>query len=197
MRLIGILGKKGTGKSTSADYLLSKYSGFGIEKSFADPLKKMCAELFMFTNEQVYGTIDVKEMPDANWFGRTPRDFLQKVGTDWLRNDLALMIPELGKNFFVYRFSLWYNTVLETTPTAIVIIPDVRFQNEVDYIQKMGGIVIKIERLNIDNADDHESEKEIDLITTYNYLINNDHSISDLHKNLDQVMDGCVTKIDT
>ena len=80
--LIGFMGIKGSGKDTCADLLIQNY-GF-MKKSFADPLKHACKELFLFTNEQVFGTQLQKETPDPRWFGCSPRVALQYVGTDLL-----------------------------------------------------------------------------------------------------------------
>ena len=43
----------------------------------------------------------------------------------------------------------------------IVVIPDVRFINEADYIQKAGGVIWRIKR-NLSMIDNHISETELD-----------------------------------
>src|ERR1700733_9341253 len=87
--LIGITGRKRSGKDTIGDYLVNNY-GF-IRVAFADTLKKALKEIFEFSDEQLYG--DEKETVDDYW-GHSPRDLLQKIGTEMFREYL----PKLCKN---------------------------------------------------------------------------------------------------
>ena len=146
-----------------------------IKMSFADSLKRGCQQLFLFTDEQIYGTQEQKETPDPRWFGVTPRKILQYVGTDLLRDQLDKAIPGLGKNIFTHYVRLWYLEQLAANPNIKVVISDVRFGNEVALIQELGGMVIKIDRPSvIQSGDMHPSEVELQSITTYNKLISND-----------------------
>ncbi len=172
--LIGFMGIKGSGKDTCADYIIDKY-GF-IKKSFADPLKKACKELFLFEDDQIYGTQEQKETPDNRWFGCTSRLVLQYVGTNLLRDQIDSIMPGLGKNIFTHNFKLWYEAEKIKNPNLRVVIADVRFQNEIDFIQSLGGIVIKIIRDSIISNDMHPSEIELQNITTFDFLINNNYS---------------------
>ena len=65
-----------------------------------------------------------------------------------------------------------------------VVISDVRFQHEVNAIHNMNGIVIKVVR-NIQNIDPHVSEKGIDDILDYDFLIQNFGTIKQLHTHID------------
>ena len=49
--IIGIIGQKGTGKDTVADYIVKSNDFKKI--SYAEPLKKICKELFDLTDEQL------------------------------------------------------------------------------------------------------------------------------------------------
>lgn len=181
--LIGIMGPKGSGKSTIANYLV-RHHGF-IEKSFADPLKKVCKELFLFNDEQLYGTQEQKETPDAKWFGATPRQVFQFIGTDLLRNNLNQIMPGLGENIFTYHFKLWYEAERLRNPNSNIVISDVRFLNEVELIKHIGGQIIKIHRPELVNDDLHQSEKEQESITIYDFIIVNDDNLDSLYKNVD------------
>ena len=105
MVLIGLMGVKASGKSTGASFLINKHSF--VEKSFAECLKKACQQLFLLTDEQVFGTQEQKETPDPRWFNCTPRKMLQYVGTDLLRDNLNTIMPGLGYNMFSHHFRLW------------------------------------------------------------------------------------------
>lgn len=177
--LIGIIGKKRSGKDTSGDYLL-KNKNF-TKYSFANPIKRGAMELFGFTEEQVFG--DLKDVVDPTW-GITPRLVLQIMGTEVFQYDMPKYIPELqsiGRSFWVKRFEQWY----ETNKELDVVICDVRFQHEVDAILKMGGVVWKVTRPNLNNGDEHASEKEMDLIEGVTTIINNDGTLDDLYNKID------------
>lgn len=191
MSLIGLMGIKKSGKDTCADYLVSN---FGFEKkSFADPLKAACAELFMFDNSQIYGTQEQKETPDPRWFGCTPRLALQFVGTELLRNNLEKIMPGLGKNIFTHRFKLWFEEATRKNPNLCIVIADVRFQNEVDFIQSLGGHVIKIDRPSVQTNDMHQSEVELQSITSYDELITNTGTLAEFYAKIVNIIDKYVT----
>jgi hypothetical protein len=177
--LIGIIGKKRSGKDTSGDYLVNS-KGF-IKYSFANPIKRGAMELFGFTEDQVFG--DAKDIIDPVW-GITPRTVLQIMGTEVFQYDIPKYIPELqaiGRGFWVKRFEQWY----EQNRNLNVVICDVRFQHEVDAILKMGGNVWRVERPNLDGGDEHASEKEMDLIQGVTNIIQNDGTLDNLYNKVD------------
>lgn len=187
MVLIGLMGIKGSGKTSVASYLIKKY-GF-IEKSFAECLKRACQELFLLTDNQVFGTQEEKETPDNRWFDCTPRKMLQFVGTDLLRNNLNKIMPGLGNDVFIHHFKLWYESEYKKNPNICVVVSDIRFKNEIDFIQKIGGTVIKINRPSVMTNDIHPSELELQYITTYNYQIDNIDSIEELYNKINLVIE--------
>jgi len=188
MVLVGLMGIKGSGKTTGADFLVKKYNF--VEKSFAECLKKACKELFLLSDEQVFGTQEQKETPDPRWFNCTPRKILQFVGTELLRDNLEKIMPGLGQNIFTHHFELWYQTELKKNPNLRVIISDVRFKNEIDFIQSLGGSVIKIDRPAAQTNDMHSSELELQSITIYDHLIENNGTVNDLYDNIDNFIDS-------
>lgn len=177
MVLIGFLGRSGSGKDTSADYLCSKY-GF-IKRSFAEPLKRACQELFLFSDDQVFVH---KELGDPKWFGVTPRKVLQFVGTDLLRSKMSEIIPEIGEDIFIHNFRLWY----ESRSVEHITVPDLRFQNEVDLIHELGGTVIKLVRDSGSPVSDHQSEAVVDSIKNYDLSFDNSRELEVLHRKLDE-----------
>lgn len=190
--LIGFIGPKGSGKDTCADYVCNRYMFKKV--SYADCLKRACKELFIMSDEQLYGTQEQKETPDLRWFGATPRTILQYVGTDLLRNQLEKIMPGLGKDIFINNFRLWYKNQDEKMK---VVIADVRFQNEADTIKELGGILMKIERPNLGKSSDtHESEVELHNIKNYDYTIKNDKE-GDIQHVYDQVSKAIADYVDT
>ena len=113
---------------------------------------------------------------------------MQYVGTDLLRDNLELIMPGLGKNIFIHNFEIWYQEELIKNPNICVVVSDIRFQNEADFIKKIGGIIIKIDRYNGYN-DTHESEIELEQIKNYDYIIDNHSDINHLYENLEDIVE--------
>ena len=180
--LIGFSGKKGSGKSFFADYLVN--NKLFIKLSFASPLKEITKILFNLSNEDVKDPIK-KELINPK-FNASPRELMQWLGTDIMRE-------EFNKKFN-YSGSIWIDSVKDKVKTLLdnnkdVVIDDVRFQNEVDMIHSLGGIVINLHN-DLDNTlnnstSTHSSENQK---LTFNYEFVNDKSYSntyDIYLNLD------------
>lgn len=175
--IIGLLGKKQSGKDTSADYLNKKYNY--NKCAFANLLKETCKVLFDLSDEQVYG--ELKEVIDQRW-ETTPRHILQFVGTDLIRNQISSLVPKMEKDF-------WIHSLLNKMQNdKKYVISDARFQNEVDMIKNKKGIIIKLIRNNINSGDLHISESGIDLIQNFDFVIENNGTIDDLYKKIDDII---------
>ena len=104
--LIGLVAHKQSGKDTIADYLCKNY--YFKKYNFADPLKEGMSKIFGFNHEQLYG--NKKEVIDPFW-GVSPREVLQKMGTEIFQYEVPKAIPELdsvGRLFWVKCFEKWY-----------------------------------------------------------------------------------------
>ena len=178
MNLIGISGLAGAGKSTAAKVLVSEF-GF-VEVSLADPIKRICRDVFQFADEQLWGPSEMRNAPDPRYFvanvdGKphflTPRHALQTLGTEWGRDcygnvwvDIAIRTAEsLLEGTYAYDFDapdgydaakecpwIYHRTYGLHRARGFrmkgVVIPDVRFKNEVDAIRTAGGKIWYIDR---------------------------------------------------
>jgi hypothetical protein len=182
--LIGLTGKRLSGKDTCGDYICENFNY--KRYAFADPLKKAVQNMFDFSDEQLYS--EKKEEKDIYW-DIEPRRVLQIFGTDIVRNLFPkYLLPKLGNNFWIKRFEIWYEK--NKNPTGIIV-TDLRFQNEIDIIKKLGGIVIKIKReggRNKSEIDKHESEN-IEMLENIDYKINNDSTKEELYKKINYYID--------
>lgn len=179
--IIGFSGLKGSGKDTCADYIVKKYNYNKI--AFAGPLKEICGITFGFDNDQLYG--NKKEVKDPFW-GIRPRDAFQYIGTDMFRNRMQHLIPGIGEEIWVKVAEK--QCINHLNEGRNVVISDVRFQNELDMIQKHGGVVIYIDRPKCKkNGDNHTSETEMLSISNYNEIIVNDKTIDVLYENIEDV----------
>jgi|SRR3990172_6735231 len=166
---IGITGRKYSGKDTVAKIITRMQPEYKI-RSFAYPLKAGCKEFFQLSDAQLD---EEKEIIDPEW-EVTPRQLLQFVGTDLFRNQFH-KISSIGSKIFLVSFRRWYRA----NPGPIIV-PDIRFDNEADYIRSLNGIIIKIERPG-SPMDNHESEQGI---SKFDYVLMNDCSLADLEKKI-------------
>jgi hypothetical protein len=177
--LIGISGLKRSGKDTAANYLVKNYDF--IKRPMAYPLKKICKTLFRFSDNQLNG--ELKEVPDYRWYGVTPRETMQFIGTDLFRNQLGKIMPGLDNEIFLDNFRLWY----ETNKYENVVIPDIRFTNEYNMVKSLGGFVILIDREKKNIVEDiHESE-QIDFSHDHK-LLNKEDKMYELYDSIDKFM---------
>jgi len=172
--IIGLVGKKFSGKDTCADYIISRYGFYKL--TFAHALKEICRYLFLLDEKQLYDP-SLKEQKIETW-NLSPREIFQKIGTDLFRN-------HFDKDFWVKQFELRFMELSRSGKKNIVC-SDCRYQNEADLIKKLGGTIILIRRNNIDNNDDHESEK-LD-IKNIDYIFENDQSLQNLYSQIDDFM---------
>jgi hypothetical protein len=173
IRIIGITGLKRSGKDTISDYINTNYKYNKV--SFVKPLKDICKTLFDLTSEQLNG--DEKEIIDKR-YGCTPRKIMQFIGTDLFRNNMKIIKDS---------DNIWVNVLkrkLLKNKNKFVI-SDVRFQNEIDMIQSIGGIIIRVDRKDlIYKKDNHESEN-INSLKKINFTINNNLSLEHLYRKID------------
>jgi hypothetical protein len=180
--LIGLLAKKRHGKDTLADYLVNRY-GFNKD-ALAEPLKNVCKELFLLSDEQMYG--DLKEIVDTR-YGVSPRQIFQFIGTDLLRKQMGNLIPSLKDNLWINLLQIRYTNALKSNPAVRFVVADIRMENEADMIKELNGIIIKIDRPSKKDVDEHFSE-QIDKVKNYDYLISNEGTIEEYYIKIDTIM---------
>jgi rhodanese-related sulfurtransferase len=138
--IIGLVGYIGSGKGTVGDILVREH---GYTKfAFADALKDATATIFTWPRGLLEGDSDAsrnfRETVDPWWSDKlgyevTPRLILQKMGTEACRHGIAdnIWIAALEKRIHGYQD---------------VVISDVRFPNEVDFVRSAGGVIIRVKR---------------------------------------------------
>lgn len=75
-----IVGYAGAGKDTVADRLVARH-GF-VKVSLADPLKRFCADVFEFSEEQLWGPSEMRNAPDPRYVRRARGSIGGQIG-DW------------------------------------------------------------------------------------------------------------------
>lgn len=143
--LIGLCGRKGSGKSYVAESMKLTRGAKIIR--FADTLKDMM-RVMGFTEDQING--DLKEVGCVLLNGKTPRYAMQTLGTEWGRDLL--------------HENIWVNMLVAKAnkESGIVVVDDVRFPNEIEAIHANGGVVAWVERASIyEGEDQHSSETSV------------------------------------
>jgi hypothetical protein len=125
LKLIGLCGLAGCGKSTVAAYLENELGYARVR--FAGPLKDMLRALGL-SERHIEG--DLKEVPCELLGGKTPRQAMQSLGTEWGRDMVA--------------DDLWIRAWADRLPVGPVVAEDVRFPNEAAAIREKGGLLIRI-----------------------------------------------------
>lgn len=159
--LIGLSGKKRSGKNTVADFMLEwaeEYNFPARQQAFADKLKMSAARAFGFVDpdESMSFCEDLKEtgtiaVSSSSFnFEVSGRQFLQWYGT------------EAHRQIFDDRF--WIQQLLPENmdhENELVVITDVRFPNEAEAIRVAGGDIIRVVRLDSEEPDAHLSEQAL------------------------------------
>lgn len=182
MLIIGLIGKKNSGKDTVANYLMEKHY---FEKfSLAYQVKEVCKNLFNFSYDELYGN----EKDKINKLGISVRECCQKIGTEFGRN----IIHDLFPNLKINRGELWIyhlRQFLKNTKykKSKIVITDLRFKNEIDFIKSMGGYLIYIDSIYSIKDDDHISENIKLTSNDYDYILYNKSTKQDLYKNMNDI----------
>ena len=147
--IVGVLGFMSSGKGTVGE-ILAEEMGF-VPLSFAGSLKDAVSAIFGWDRSLLEGDTkesrEFRETPDPFWtkkfydeskFGDsiiqiTPRYILQQFGTEVCRNNLldSIWVDSLERKILQYEN---------------VVITDVRFNNEIEFLKGLGSTLIQVNR---------------------------------------------------
>jgi len=188
--ILGISGKARSGKDTFAEMLQIELNKVSyppyVMMAFAHELKTRCQAAFDLSYEQLWG--DDKEVEDKRYL-KTAKD--SKLGVvpgppediHWTAREI---MQEYGAFYRKIDPEFWIKNlfrVAEDKEYKNIIITDVRYRNEADYILNK-GYVIRVER---DNKDDvhnmqHPSEIELDGYGGFDFVVDNNGTLEDLER---------------
>lgn len=204
LKLIGIHGHPAVGKDTVSNYIWKTYQKVSGE-SFANALKNACSEAFGIDRDD-FDDQDTKNVIDPYW-GVSPRMIAQFVGTEMFREILWKLIPGASNDFWIRRLEGKLTCSLELyeglyEPGECVIISDVRFQNEYDWVVNNNGIIIHITRPGHTGAvgiPNHASESVLNFHNQEaTYHVDNNGTLEHLFAQVDTIIgDSLVRKPDT
>ena len=180
-RVIGILGRKQSGKGTAAQRLTRRH-GY-VEISLADPIR----EALLALDPWIYGT-EMRLSDAIEWLGWD----LAKEQIPEIRRLMQRMGTEVGRD--IIGETVWTTIAHRHIEQLLnagrrVVVPDVRFPNEMKMIGDLGGTLIRIERPDLPaDTDGHSSEhawrESVRNVTT----VRNDGDIDQLNTRIDRIV---------
>lgn len=234
--IIGITGRAGAGKSTVGDILARDHKAVVV--SLADEMKRICRNVYGFTDLQLWGPSEERNKPDNRYprphsYGKThgltrgvdkctccgqawdyhdnsscfltPRFALQLLGTEWGRHCFedtwARKTVAIARELLMFKGTLvsydcrrGIATSVEPSDLAMVVIPDVRYDNEAKAIHAAGGKIIAKANAGV-LASTHSSEAGIseDLIDAWiPYIVEDDRQklTAALSKHVRAIVEG-------
>lgn len=195
MKLVGITGKAGSGKSEVAR-MLAELHDFHII-AFADILKEIARKVFEFSPVQLYGPSALRNKPDKRYV----RPVKRLVCDEYHHHTDACMEPEYltprhvllslgdwGRDCFK---DIWVVRTMRDVREAErfgvpgVIIPDVRMENEWRAIRKHGGKLLLVKRSHGTTLKGKEARHETENSMPeqddfYDFVIDNNSNLDDL-----------------
>ncbi len=215
MKVLGFLGIKGSGKTTSSDVAkeLSKNDGLSVyEVILARKLKSTCSEVFdldmkYFTDQRF------KEVELDNIISLSTENIIKVItafGQDY--NYDKHVRPHVGKTLHTPRTLLQYigTDVLHPIDSLIhikyeffnipigvdvIVLSDLRFENEYEFLLEKYGprdfVPIYVQNLIAESQaskDAHPSEREFHKFKNKSELLNNNGNLLDLKNNISSLL---------
>lgn len=177
MKIFGFGHYSRTGKDTVANAMISfleEHSTLRVKKmSFAWKLKEICHDLYGWDGlrePEFYETIEGAKFRDIPLptIGKTPVQIWVDMGTPAVREQ-------------VYD-KTWIDYVLKGTKDVdVLIVPDVRFHNEVYAIQELGGVLSKVVRPGY-GPRKTVADRRLVGFTGWDFVVGNEGSMESLYE---------------
>ena len=163
--IIGFSGKAYAGKDTCGGFV--DVPGKVVYKTaFAKHLKDLVTEMYGIPMEVLMDPLKKDTLDLVN--GGTYREHMTKTGD--------LMRSRHGPNYFV---DVVASEVRDMGDDVVVIITDVRYPKEVEFVRSMGGVIINVERDDCPETHAHPSNFGLG-DGMVDYHITNNNSLEDL-----------------
>ena len=180
MDILGVTGKQRSGKDTVAAMLAEKQRREGKAVKivgFADPLKMEVMEALQ------------KDALGAEVIQEADRMKEEVEGFRLLLQGWGSVRRALRPNYFILLMDNIVDAYKNLDDVDLLIIPDLRMPNELDYVKSIGGKILRIERpeelrKNVYNKN-HETETALDNAEFDLVLSNHFRELSDLQSFID------------
>lgn len=162
--LIGLHGLPRSGKDSVASILTINRNYRRL--SFADPLKEAASVLLNRPLDHCHGRGFDREAAMPEW-GFSMRWFLQRLGTECMRQ-------QISDDFWIRRMRSTVD-LLDDQGFHKLVVTDVRFPNEANFVRLMGGRMVEVTRPGTE-SNGHISDQHI----ACDFTISNDSSMDAL-----------------
>lgn len=175
--IIGLTGAAFAGKDTAGLHL-ARAHGFAMF-AFADPLRDMLEHGFGI-HPKAFRPEHKEEVID--WIGKSPRQLMQTLGTEWGRN---LVSPDI-----------WCRAMMRRISAAQIfgddiVITDVRFVDESVMIRRLGGEIWRIARPESATTDHHQHISELGAqYIAVQRTLTNGGTLEQLYEQIDEALDA-------
>lgn len=193
--LIGVSGKKRSGKDTAGKYLTDVHNF--ARKAFADSLKALVSKMYnidiKWFHDDYRKEFGLRHLPVTEESKElVPIDDFYKSedGTLYHTPRTLCMIEGVFKRKVDPLY--WCKQVVDGGDFSVdnIVITDVRFKNEAEYIKSKGGILLRINRTQGPSLlSTHQSETDLDDYQ-FDYVIQNDGNKSALYDKLDAYIES-------
>ena len=162
--MIGLVGYPRSGKDTIAALLVRKHSYQRM--AFGDKVKEL-----LLATDPVYGD-DIRRLEDYK-----DRDV----------HDTRGKLQRLGQTLRDWDPDFWVSSA-EVPSGDLVVVSDIRYPNEARWVTEQGGVLVGVERPERGPVNDHESEKNTELLLQEtDFLICNSGTLEDLEAASDRL----------
>jgi hypothetical protein len=189
LMVVAFSAKKGGGKTTISNELVKLLSENNeVEKiAFADPIYRHCLILnwYVIFYEYIKDNMDQSRLEDiASYF---KYDEISESIINWMKSHKHIQISDnvtLRKWLQLYGTNVWrfakpniwidlHRSKLdkELNSEKLIIVDDLRFVNELEYINEYNGKTIRL--LRGDTTDNHISENNLDNNSNWDYVCDN------------------------
>jgi len=182
--LIGLTGPAFAGKDSVAEHL-RLHRGFRVE-SLANPIREGLKAMFVLSDWHFQ---PAHKETVIDWIGKSPRQLMQSLGTEWGRDLVA-------RDIWLKRLELRLGN-LRRLKDSRVVISDIRMVNEAAMINHLGGQLWRIVRPGQRTTPhaDHTTEQEQHRLVP-DLTIVNDGTLADLYQQVDEALANLITTIE-
>lgn len=171
-KIIAFGHRRRVGKDTSCNFIKTMLCVKGkrvVKISFAYKLKQVCHELFGWAN--------VREPEYYDSYPAHRDDFIPELGMTvrelWIKfgNDI--------RQFYCY--DTWIKSALQNIKAEVILISDLRYPNEAEYLKSQSALLIKLNRPNVPESNDI-ADSALKDYRGWDRIIDNDGSLPQLNQ---------------
>lgn len=210
-KIIAFAGRKRSGKTELSKFLKEEYNAVII--TIASYLKELCAELLSCNMNELLQMKDdgsvFEYKLNEKWLNilhnktNIPKDIIEKAIGNVTFTNVRQMLQVIGTDLIRKYNPNWHveqmvNEIKSYNGTRLITIDDVRFPNEKEAIEQLGGEVFFIIRTsNCLNVSNHISERSLTWgAFDDNHIILNDSTVDKLQKKLQMWYNEVLTLIE-